>query len=99
MSGLKLPKLPDRTPVRHTIVVAPDLEQRLRRYAELYQTSYGDSEPIETLIPFMLDAFLQSDRGFLRESKSKLPKTSERRRISNPEEVTSIPENKRTVTT
>ena len=71
MSDLKLPKLPDRTPVKHTIVVMPELEQKLRDYADLYHQSYGQVEAIDTLIPFMLDAFLGSDREFSKVFHSK----------------------------
>lgn len=72
MANLKLPKLPDRAPVRHTIVVLPELEQKLRDYADLYRQSYGEAEAIEVLIPFILDAFLDADRAFLKSRKAKL---------------------------
>jgi len=71
MPDMRLPKLPDRTLVRHTIAVMPELEQKLRDYAELYKKSYGEEETIETLIPFMLDVFLCGDKAFLKARKSK----------------------------
>jgi hypothetical protein len=64
MSELKLGKLPDRTPVKITIMVTPDLNQALRDYAAIYRTTYGEAESVADLIPFMLGAFLESDRGF-----------------------------------
>ena len=66
MADIKLPQLPDRTPVKLTISVMPDLLQALNEYAALYAKSYGHDEPVPELIPAMLVAFLQSDRVFLR---------------------------------
>ena len=73
MPELKLGKLPDRTPVKITITVSPDLHVALRQYASLYRATYGEAESIAELIPFMLDAFLESDRGFAKARKEGLP--------------------------
>jgi len=69
MSELKLGKLPDRTPVKITITVSPDLNQALRQYAAIYRTAYGEAESVSNLIPFMLGAFLESDRAFAKARK------------------------------
>ena len=66
MPELKLPKLPDRTAIKLSITVTPDLHQMLQDYAALYAESYGREEPIAELIPAMLAAFLERDRAFLR---------------------------------
>lgn len=66
MADLKLPKLPDRTAVKLTIGLPPDLHQRLADYAEAYEAAYGQREAVADLIPFMLRAFLDSDRAFQR---------------------------------
>jgi hypothetical protein len=66
MTGLKLGKLPDRTPIKLTISVAPELNQRLLDYAAVYAESYGRLEPVLELIPAILSAFLDSDRVFAR---------------------------------
>ncbi|NIJ34958.1 DUF2274 domain-containing protein [Sphingomonas oligoaromativorans] len=66
MNALKLGQLPDRTPVKLAISVLPDLHQRLAAYAELYRQTYGIEEPVAELIPHMLEAFLASDRAFVR---------------------------------
>jgi len=66
MPGLKLGKLPDRPPVKLTISVTPSLQADLAAYAELYAATYGVEEPLADLIPAMLAAFLESDRGFAR---------------------------------
>lgn len=66
MSELKLAKLPDRTPIKLTIVITPDLHQALSDYAEVYRDTYGETEAVADLVPFMLRSFLESDRGFAR---------------------------------
>lgn len=66
MSALKLPRIPDRTPVKLTISVIPDLHRALVDYALLYSQAYGKEEPIADLIPAMLSAFLESDRLFMK---------------------------------
>lgn len=66
MANIKLPQLPDRTPMKLTISVMPDLHQALTEYAALYAKTYGRDEPIAELIPAMLGAFLESDRSFSR---------------------------------
>jgi hypothetical protein len=67
---LKLAKLPDRTPVKVTITVMPDLSRALADYAALYRDTYGEKADVVDLIPFMLDAFLASDRMFARARKA-----------------------------
>lgn len=64
--SLRLAKLPDRTPVRMSLSVDPDLAAALHDYATIYGQTYGSSEKAETLIPAMLEAFLGSDAGFKR---------------------------------
>lgn len=71
MPELKLPKLPDRTPVKLTVVVTPDLHQALSDYAALYAQTYGREEAVTELIPAMLSAFLESDRQFQRAGRER----------------------------
>lgn len=66
MPDLKLPKIPDRTPVKMTIQLLPDLADALQQYAAAYEQAYGKVETVAELIPFMLAAFLESDRAFAR---------------------------------
>lgn len=66
MGDLKLAKLPDRVPVKLTISVMPDLNRRLQEYSAVYAETYGQEEPVAELIPAMLAAFLDGDRGFTR---------------------------------
>lgn len=66
MTGIKLGKLPDRTPVKLTFSASPDLKQALDDYAAIYRQTYGSDEPVAELIPVMLETFLTSDRAFLK---------------------------------
>jgi hypothetical protein len=68
---LKLPKLPDRVPVKITISLTPELNQALADYAALYVETYGQPEPVAELIPAMLVGFLESDRAFSRARQSR----------------------------
>ncbi len=64
MADLKLARLPDRKPVKLTIEIMPDLEQALADYAAAYEAAYGRQEKPADLVPYMLHAFLESDREF-----------------------------------
>lgn len=66
MPELKLSRLPERTPVKLTIAVLPDLNERLAAYADLYRETYGREETVADLIPAMLESFIDSDRAFVR---------------------------------
>ena len=66
MPGLKLARLPERTPVRIAIGVTPELHRTLSEYAQVYREAYGQEESVADLIPFMLQSFLEGDRGFAR---------------------------------
>ena len=66
---LKLAKLPDRTPVKITVTVAPDLARALADYTALYNRAYDSKADVADLIPAMLDSFLASDRAFAKARK------------------------------
>lgn len=63
---LKLGKLPDREAVKITFTVDAELKSALNDYVEIYRRTYGNKESVADLIPFMLDAFMNSDPGFKR---------------------------------
>lgn len=63
---IKLARLPDRTPVKLTIAVPPELHLALEDYGRVYADTYGHAEPIAELIPAMLAAFLDGDKAFAR---------------------------------
>ena len=66
MPEIKLARLPDRNPVKLAISVMPDLHLALTDYAKIYADTYGREETVAELVPAILAAFLESDRGFLR---------------------------------
>ncbi|RYE63510.1 MAG: DUF2274 domain-containing protein [Oxalobacteraceae bacterium] len=66
MSNIRLAKLPDRSPVKLTVWVTPELSKRLEDYAAVYSETYGMKEPVTELVPAMLATFLESDRVFSR---------------------------------
>ena len=68
--SLRLGQLPDRTPVRMSLSVEPDLASALSDYAEIYRQTYGAEEKPEALIPAMLESFLRQDAGFKRARKA-----------------------------
>ncbi|HWU49738.1 MAG TPA: DUF2274 domain-containing protein [Asticcacaulis sp.] len=69
MAEIRLPRLPDRTPVKVQISLPADLHQSLQDYAAHYEATYAVKEPLSELIPFMLEAFLSSDRSFSRNTR------------------------------
>lgn len=75
IQNLKLGKLPDRKPVKYTLTVSAEIAGLLEDYAAIYNQAYGgEAEPIEELIPYMLEMFLKSDRAFLK-ARQGLPKS------------------------
>ena len=70
MPSIKLQRLPDRTPVKMTIGVSPELAERLAAYAKAYEATYARRESVADLIPFMLASFLDSDREFARRQRT-----------------------------
>ena len=63
---LKLAEIPNRTPVKLTLSVDPDIFQALSDYADIYEQTYGRREEIEQIAPMMLATFLSSDAAFKR---------------------------------
>ena len=63
---LKLARIPDRTPVKLTILVPPELNETLTSYAAAYHQAYGEAVAVPELVPAMLAAFLEGDREFCR---------------------------------
>ncbi|CAN5317037.1 DUF2274 domain-containing protein [soil metagenome] len=70
MADLKLARLPDRTPVKLSISITPDLAEALAAYARLYTAAYGREEPVAELVPAMLENFLGSDREFVKAQRA-----------------------------
>jgi hypothetical protein len=98
MPELKLGKLPDRKPVKITITVSAALDKKLHSYAEAYRAAYSEDEKVNDLIPFMIEQFLDGDRGFAKTRREKEPasdgpvarasgRTGPKRRDSQPSTV------------
>lgn len=64
MADIKLRPLPERKPVKLVIHLMPELHTALQDYARIYAATYGREESAEVLVPAMLAAFLESDKGF-----------------------------------
>ncbi len=72
MSKLKLGPLPETTPVKMTCTFLPEIHAALSDYARVYEREYGNKERPETLIPFIVEAFLGSDAAF-KKARRELP--------------------------
>ena len=68
---LKLARIPDRTPIKLTIHVPPELNEALNDYAAAYEQAYGTSAPVAELVPAMLASFIESDRAFARARRAR----------------------------
>lgn len=66
MTGIRLSKLPDRTPVRLAVTISPELSHRLARYQAFYRTAYEREESVGDLAAAIIGAFLESDKAFAR---------------------------------
>lgn len=67
--ALKIGPLPDRTPVKLSLSIDPDLQRDLQDYADVYAEAYGAPASVADLVPSMLRALLDSDAGFKRARK------------------------------
>lgn len=66
-TNIKLARLPDRTPVKLTVTLTPDLKRALDDYLTIYRSVHHDEEASVTeIVPAMLESFLANDRGFAR---------------------------------
>lgn len=68
---LSLGPLRNTTTVKVTVTLPSALKERLERYAALHAQTYGNPVNVEVLIPHMLEAFVQRDRGFKKPQNQK----------------------------
>jgi hypothetical protein len=61
---LRLGPLPKVESVKLTITMSGALREDLDRYAFLHSQAFGEQVDAATLIPHMLAAFIERDRGF-----------------------------------
>ncbi len=70
---LKLGPLPRTEIVKITLAVSVELKTRLDRYAAVHAETSGEKNDLARLIPYMLEAFMASDRVFIRATRSGRP--------------------------
>ena len=63
-ASLRLGRLPKSDSVKLTFVCPVALKEDLDRYATLHAQIHGDEVDSAALIPHMLAAFMERDRGF-----------------------------------
>ena len=64
MTKLRLGPLPKTEVVRLTISLTSQVKADLDRYVETFATVYGEPVEAAVLVPHMLAAFMDRDRGF-----------------------------------
>jgi hypothetical protein len=64
VGSLRLGPLPKTEVVKLTITVTAGTKSALDRYASLHSHLHGESVDALVLIPHMLEAFMERDRGF-----------------------------------
>lgn len=69
MTNLKLGKLPDRTPVKITIMLDPEVMTALQDYCEIYKQNFGEAVSPKEIIPYMIHQFMNDDGGFKKARK------------------------------
>lgn len=69
--ALRLAKLPERAPIKLTIALDPASHALLQEYAELYSLTYGASEPLAELIPYIVNTFIDNDKAFARTKRKR----------------------------
>ena len=63
-SKLRLGPLPKTETVKLTVTLSIELKTMLDRYADLHAQAWSEPVDVPTLIPYMLAAFMERDRGF-----------------------------------
>ena len=68
---LRLGPLPKTETLKLTFACSANLKVELDRYAALHTQIYGEAVDAVALIPHMLEAFMERDRGFKRLHKAR----------------------------
>lgn len=63
-STLRLGPLPRTEFVKLTVAIPVNVKVLLERYADLHSQLHGEKVDATALIPYMLAAFIERDRGF-----------------------------------
>ncbi|MDR6623810.1 DUF2274 domain-containing protein [Caulobacter segnis] len=70
MPDLRLGKLPNRTPSKLTLSLWPELDERLRLYAERHSAQTGQVVSAADIAPHILADYIEGDREFARVLKA-----------------------------
>jgi len=68
--SLKLGPIPDRSPIKLSLLLAPNVHAALNDYAAIHAREYGQEVPVTDLAALMIEKFLHSDAAFKRIRKS-----------------------------
>ncbi|WP_051235774.1 DUF2274 domain-containing protein [Ottowia thiooxydans] len=68
---LRLGPLPKTETLKLTFACSASLKVELDRYAALHAQTYGEAVDAVALVPHMLEAFMERDRGFKRLHKAR----------------------------
>ena len=68
---LRLGPLPRTETLKLTFACSASLKVELDRYAALHAQTYGEAVDAVALVPHMLEAFMERDRGFKRLHKAR----------------------------
>jgi len=68
--SLKLGPIPDRTPVKLSLSLAPDVHAALIDYAAVHAREYGKESHLSELAVLMIEEILNGDTAFKRARKS-----------------------------
>ncbi len=68
---LRLGPLPRTETLKLTFACSASLKVELDRYAALHAQTYGEAVDAMALIPHMLEAFMERDRGFKQMHKAR----------------------------
>lgn len=68
--SLKIGPVANRSPLKLTIALAPDIHDALADYARLHAKEFGREIALGELAALMIERFLQSDAGFRRARKT-----------------------------
>ena len=74
--SLKIGPVANRSPVKISIVLAPNIHDALADYARLHAQEFGRDIKLPDLAALMIERFLQSDAGFRRARKNLTSSTS-----------------------
>lgn len=83
MTGLRLKKIADKTPVKITLSLPPEVHADLLIYAEIYRKEHGSQETQQVLAAQMIATFMQGDTQFRKDKRSLLENLNYDRSMAN----------------